>query len=149
MLITLRPARSEDHTFARNLCFETMRGIVDALFGWNEADQQAKFARQFKVEESRIIVANGQDIGWLQVQEMPDSVNLGQFYIAPAYQGCGIGTYVLTLLMAEARDEGRSITLSVIKSNPARRLYQRLGFRQTGEDRHKVRMRWDAPEASQ
>ncbi|WP_119459533.1 GNAT family N-acetyltransferase [Rhodospirillaceae bacterium SYSU D60014] len=149
MKLELRPARSEDYAFAQRLYFETMRWIIDALFGWDEASQQAKFARQFEVIESMIIVADGQDVGWLQVQEMPDSVNLGQLYVVPAFQRRGIGTHVLTALMADARNRGRSVTLSVVKINPARRLYERLGFRQTQEEHYKVHMRWDGTRAGQ
>ena len=53
----------------------------------------------------------------------------------------GIGTRVLQMLIEEARRAGKPITLGVVKINPARRLYERLGFQRTHEDRHKVYMR--------
>jgi hypothetical protein len=36
---------------------------------------------------------------------------------------------------------GKPVTLGVLKINPARRLYERLGLQRTHEDRHKVYMR--------
>jgi ribosomal protein S18 acetylase RimI-like enzyme len=45
------------------------------------------------------------------------------------------------MLIEEARRAGKPITLGVVKINLARRLYERLGFQRTHEDRHKVYMR--------
>jgi ribosomal protein S18 acetylase RimI-like enzyme len=44
-------------------------------------------------------------------------------------------------LIEEATRSQRAVYLAVVKINPARRLYERLGFRVTGEDQHKVYMR--------
>ena len=37
MYISLRAARAEDVAFARSLYFETMRWIIEHLFGWDQA----------------------------------------------------------------------------------------------------------------
>jgi ribosomal protein S18 acetylase RimI-like enzyme len=41
----------------------------------------------------------------------------------------------------EATCERKAVTLGVVKINPARRLYERLGFSVTREDHLKVHMR--------
>jgi ribosomal protein S18 acetylase RimI-like enzyme len=46
-------------------------------------------------------------------------------------------------LIAEARHQGRALTLSVVKINPARRFYEALGFRITHDDEYKYHMRLD------
>jgi hypothetical protein len=66
--IALRTACSEDFVFARNLYFETMRGMIERLFGWDQTREERNFAGFFKVEEVRII-ADGQDVGWIHRQE--------------------------------------------------------------------------------
>ncbi len=48
--------------------------------------------------------------------------------VAPAFRGRGIGTNLLTRLMAEAKDRYQAVSLSVSAENPALRLYQRFGF---------------------
>jgi ribosomal protein S18 acetylase RimI-like enzyme len=45
------------------------------------------------------------------------------------------------VLIEDAIHAKKAITLAVVKINPARRLYDRLGFRVTPEDQHKVYMR--------
>jgi ribosomal protein S18 acetylase RimI-like enzyme len=46
-------------------------------------------------------------------------------------------------LIAEAMRTRQAVTLGVVKTNPALRLYQRLGFRITHEDDRKFYMRRD------
>ena len=46
----------------------------------------------------------------------------------PAYQGRGIGTALIMALVTEANQQRVPLTLQVLKVNPARRLYERLGF---------------------
>jgi len=53
----------------------------------------------------------------------------------------GIGTTVMSHLISDAARDGRAITLGVVKSNPALRLYERLGFRHTHEDERKFYLR--------
>ncbi len=49
--------------------------------------------------------------------------------LMPSYRGQGIGTRLLRQLLADAEAAGHpGLSLSVHAKNPARRLYQRLGF---------------------
>lgn len=118
-----------------------MRGIIEALFGWDQSREEKNFARFFRLEEVRIITADGQDVGWIQEQVSEGSIHLGSFYVAPTMQGRGIGTQVLGMLLGRAASESKTVTLAVVKSNPARRFYERHGFQTTHEDEHKFYMK--------
>jgi ribosomal protein S18 acetylase RimI-like enzyme len=48
--------------------------------------------------------------------------------LAPDFRGQGIGTQLLQTLLEAAATRFRAVSLSVEKSNPARRLYERFGF---------------------
>jgi GNAT superfamily N-acetyltransferase len=143
MKIAFRTACSEDFVFARNLYFETMRGMIELLFGWDQTREERNFAGFFKVEEVRIIIADGKDVGWIQEQVEDRTINLGSFYVMPAMQRRGIGTNVLDILLARAADQSKAMTLAVVKINPARLFYEKCGFRITHEDQHKFYMRVD------
>ena len=54
-------------------------------------------------------------------------------YVDEAARGRGIGTALVTELFAEADASGRSVSIHVETNNPARRLYERLGFQDVGE----------------
>jgi GNAT superfamily N-acetyltransferase len=143
MNISLRPACDEDFAFARDVYFATMRWIIESLFGWDQAREEKNFARFFKLDETRIITAEGKKVGWIQEQVGDASINLGSFYVMKEMQRRGIGTRVLRTLLAHAADESKAITLAVVKINPARHFYERNGFRITHEDEHKFYLRAD------
>lgn len=48
--------------------------------------------------------------------------------VMPEYRGQGIGTVLLEHLFEHAKAAYKSVSLSVWKANPARRLYERFGF---------------------
>lgn len=53
--------------------------------------------------------------------------------VAPEARGRGVGGALLAALMDAARAQGcRALSLSVDRGNPARRLYERHGFRDAG-----------------
>lgn len=140
MNITLRRACADDVVFARNLYFETMRKIIERLFGWDHNREEKGFAQFFKLDEVKIISVDRKDVGWIQEQVSERSINLGPFYIVPAMQRQGIGTQVLQMLLERAARESKSLTLAVVKINPARQFYAKRGFRITHEDEHKFYM---------
>jgi GNAT superfamily N-acetyltransferase len=141
--IGLRTASDRDVTFARDVYFETMRWIIERLFGWDPAREDKNFAQFFRLDEVRIITADEQDVGWIQEQVDDTTINLGSFYVMPMMQRRGIGTQVLQMLLARARNQSKVITLAVVKINPALRFYEKHGFRITHEDQHKFYLRAD------
>ena len=141
MKIALREARPVDYGFARQLYRATMHDMTEEAFGWDEYRQDMSFARQFILKEVRIITLAGKDVGWIQTRAEGAVLNLFQFYVAPEWQGRGVGSYVLKRLMADAKRRGRVIALSVMKGSPAIRLYQRHGFHPTHADAYKIYMR--------
>ena len=140
MNVALRAACDDDIAFACNLYFETIREIIERLFGWDENRETMNFAQFFKLDEVRVITADGQDVGWIQEQVSDGSINLGSFYVAPTMQCRGIGTRVLQMLMERAAKESKVMTLAVVKINPARQFYEKRGFRTTHEDEFKFYM---------
>lgn len=58
------------------------------------------------------------------------------------YRQQGIGTYLLRRVLQQCQKQGLSLHLQVAQGNPAVRLYQRLGFLQTGADAMYVQMEW-------
>jgi GNAT superfamily N-acetyltransferase len=131
MDIRLRAASEDDFAFARNVYFETMRWIIQRLFGWDRVREEQNFVQFFKLDEVRIITADGA------------TINLGSFYVVAAMQRRGIGTQVLEMLLEQAKNQSRTMTLSVVRINPARHFYEKHGFRINHQDEHKFYMRAD------
>lgn len=138
----LRPARPEDFDYCARLYFEGMARIISDL-DLNIDIQVANLRQHWNIAQVRIITSDGSDVGWLQSFETDDALFLGQLFVDRAWRGRGIGTGVVTALIAEAAKGGRAVTLGVVKTNPALRLYRRLGFRTTHQDERKFYMRRD------
>jgi len=131
--ISLRPATSEDFDFLYNLRRATMQHYVAQTWGWNEAWQWNYFQQHFNPEECQIIRFQGKDIGVLSVRKQETEVFLKFIEVLPEYQNQGIGTVVIKSILEEAHHTGQPVGLQVLKVNPARSLYERLGFLTTGE----------------
>ena len=84
------------------------------------------------------MLVDGLAVGLLRVSESESAVFIDQVEIVPDYQGQGIGTSLINNLLAL----GRPVELGVLKVNvDARRLYERLGFRVTGDTETHYHMR--------
>jgi ribosomal protein S18 acetylase RimI-like enzyme len=138
--IGLRPATSDDFAYCAKLYFAAMDATIRAL-GLDIDKHAAGFRERWSAAETRIIMRDGADIGWLQAAEERDALFLKQLFVDAPLQRRGIGTQVTHRLIDEAARAGRAMTLGVVKTNPARRLYERLGFKVTHEDERKLYMR--------
>ena len=120
----LQQGKAEHYDFALRLFLLTMRPYMQELNVWDEQEQRSNFASQWKPEEVKIISVDGNNVGWLQVAELPTEIRLQKFFILPQYQRASIGSEVLSKLLATWRPTGKKIVLRVLKNNPARQLYE-------------------------
>jgi len=134
MQASLRAATPEDASFLFQLQCATMKAYVVQTWGeWDETWQSRYFRERFDPASTQIVVVQGQDAGVLWVERCPTEFFLRSIAILPAFQRHGIGTWLIQSLIAEAHGQGLPVMLRVLKVNPARRLYERLGFHITGE----------------
>ena len=140
MPLSFRPGLAADFAYCERLYFANMERINREL-NLDHTTQVASFRRQWNANETRIIMLEGADIGWLQSATREGIFFLAQLFIDAAYQKRGIGTEVMHRLIGEATARKEAMTLGVVKINPAKRLYDRLGFRVTHEDHRKFYMR--------
>jgi len=93
-------------------------------------------------ECAQIICTDDQDIGMLKVVYGPKQVQLCQIQLLPEYRGRGIGSMLIAKLQEGASASGISISLNVFRSNPAIKLYMRLGFNIDSENDNMFTMVW-------
>ena len=126
--VSLRAATPEDAEFLFRLLKATMREYVEQTWSWDENWQRAYFQERFDPAKNQIVVLDDRDIGVIAAERREDEVFLSSLYILPEYQGRGIGTLLIKAVLDGAFQEGLPVRLRVLKVNPARRLYERLGF---------------------
>ena len=126
--VTLRPAGAGDMEFLWGLHQATMHEYVDRTWGWDAEDQRRRFVEGFDPGTLQVVERDGRAIGRLSVQHRPGEIFLASIEIAPELQNRGIATELIGEMCAEADRKRVPVGLSVLKVNPARRLYERLGF---------------------
>ena len=140
-VIAYRPVTSDDRSWLWDLKRATMRGYVAAIYGWEEEVQRRMFEERFEPERLRIIRVEGRDVGMLEFEEGKTDFFLRRIELLPGAQNGGIGSAVIGGLIDAAAARKKGIRLQVLRSNPARRLYERLGFRVDAETPTHFKMR--------
>lgn len=157
LAVGLRPATPKDEEFLLNLFIST-RSDEFRLLNLETKQKEALIAMQFKAQSgvffmsypqawNSIILWNGDPIGRILIDRGEREFTLVDIALLPAHRNKGIGTALLKELIAEAGDAGKPIWLHVVSSNSAKRLYERLGFCQVGEDAAYLQMTWVPPAA--
>ena len=142
--LELRPANESDRQFVEDVYFQTQRWLIERYFGWRgDEAEKAKFSEFYEPDETSIIILNGEAVGWLAVHRTSSGFDLEHMYIDPSHQSQGIGTFVIQELIREAGEGGVPFRVRTAKVNPARRLYERLGFVPKNDDEYKVYMEYE------
>ena len=140
----LRSSLPEDRDFLFRLYASTREQELSDL-GWPAVQQEAFLRMQFNAQQqwyaatystavSQIIEQDHQPIGRMIVQRAPGIWRLPNISLLPEHRGQGIGGELIRALIKECVQSGAVLQLQVVNTNPAQRLYTRLGFIKIGED---------------
>lgn len=153
MTITLRPEETADAEFVKRLIVGTLALELGAA-SWPEPMRGQLLTMQYETRrqgararaagESRIIVADGESVGWLFFACLEDELHLSEIMVLPEFRGRGAGAEAVRQVMVLA--DGKPVRLSVNVLNAgAIRIYQRFGFRRVGgnEVQHEMEARTD------
>ncbi|MFB9888013.1 GNAT family N-acetyltransferase [Balneatrix alpica] len=143
---TLRPATPTDRPFLLQLRLTVMVPHCEASGLYLSQEEQQRRV-DYRYDCAQVIEYQGQPAGLLKLVQHPDHWELLQLQLAPLCQGQGIGRQILQQLQQQAQLAGLPIRLSVLKKNPARHLYERLGWQGYGEDEHEYWLNWSSPAA--
>jgi ribosomal protein S18 acetylase RimI-like enzyme len=150
--IALRAEAPHDSEFACRL-YASARAYEMARVPWTDEQKDAFLRSQFHLQYTHyhkfypdaaylIVVHCGEDIGRMYVDRTPEEVRLMEITLLPEYRGRGIGGMLVRALMEEADATNRKMSLHVEMDNPARHLYDRLGFLPVKEEGVYILMEW-------
>ena len=139
--IQQRPATEDDRSFLFQAYETTLRRYVDWAWGWNEEFQRTGFSKHFPIAQFRVITVDEQLAGGIFTEEQETLNFIRLLFLLPQFQGRGIGTALLHEEAAYARQMDKQLHLKVVKINPAKALYDRLGFTLVEEDSATYHMR--------
>jgi len=138
MQLSARTATPQDEDFQWRVYASTREREV-AAFGWPAAQQEAFLRMQYRARcqsyaaahqhaDNSVLLADGVPAGIMIVARGPAETRLVDIAFLPEYLGRGLGTEAILGLIRESGARSVPVRLSVLRGNPAIRLYQRLGF---------------------
>ena len=134
--VELREAAVADQSFLDELLFQTH---AEPLAHFDEHRRHLLATMQMQAQERQyrsdwpqarhdIILVNGKPIGRVLVNVGHDAWRLVDISLLADFRGRGIGGAIIGRLLDDANSARLPLRLVVSKHNPARRLYDRLGF---------------------
>jgi len=143
--IRLRAVRAEDEPFLYEV-YASTRTEELAVVPWTAEQKDAFLRMQFAAQHTHyrdpayypnptflVVELDGDPAGRLYLHRSAGELLIVDIALLPEYRGQGVGTRLMRDLVVEADESGATVRLHVEPWNPAVRLYERLGFRCSGE----------------
>jgi ribosomal protein S18 acetylase RimI-like enzyme len=153
--IRQRPVSAEDETMLLEL-FAADKRAEFAAFGLPAEQAESLVVLQYRgraftysqrypeAEDSILLDVDGMPAGRLLVNRAQDCWRIVDIAVLPSHRGKGLATAAIRDCQARGAGCGASLELSVAPANPARMLYERLGFRATSATALAIEMEWKA-----
>lgn len=150
--LTLRCALPDDESFLFELYGNTRKEEM-AAWGWDLEQEQMFLKLQFTAQrqnydiafpnaQHQIIMLDGQAIGRVLVERSEFEHRGVDIALLQEHRNAGIGGMLIQELLDEAARAGKPFRISVVKTNPALHLYERLGFKTTADTGTHFEMEW-------
>jgi ribosomal protein S18 acetylase RimI-like enzyme len=140
--VACRRATLDDVEFCEEVHVAALGPVALVGYGWTADRLRAQFHSEVKLATCQVIMVDRVDVGYVSVEDHGSYWYIDAIAIVPKYQKRGVGAATMHLVMADAGL--RPVRLSVLRTNRARSLYLRLGFRIVASDRLREQMEWRA-----
>ncbi len=143
-MITFKNIENRDQRFIEKLYRSTREKELN-LTNWPEevkhsfiimqlTAQLADYKSKYPGATFQVILYKKKQAGRLYLWESKNDIHIIDISLLPEFQGKGIGNKILKELINSARQKSKMVSLYVIRDNPAKRLYQRLGFKKVSDN---------------
>ena len=140
--ISFADAQESDFETLLALKDTVQRPHLERIGRYSPERSRARFREGFVPGQTRLIRVDGRFAGCISVRAGGHDTEVENFYLAPEYQGRGVGSAVMRLVMAEAQGRGHAMRVTVVNESAANAFYQRLGFVETDRDAIDIRYTW-------
>ena len=144
--INLRPIREEDSKVLNEIYGNTREKELKQVAYWTAEQKRAFIQQQFSAQHEYyqknyigadfyIIQKNSTTIGRLYLHQnfQNQGVRIIDIAILPSWQNQGIGKGILKDILKSAEEMGNPVSIHVESFNPAKHLYESLGFKKISE----------------
>lgn len=146
MIVEFTQATESDRPYLLRLRKKTMVNHLSTA-GKFLSDEEHNERLNHEFGSSFLVTANGNLIGFVKVLSTSAQLEIIQVQVEPRHQNKGYGTGIIQKVLAIG--QGKKVKLSVLKANPAKELYIRLGFEVIREDEYEFYMQNDQRDSLQ
>lgn len=137
--LSFRPIREQDVEFLYKV-YAATREEEMALTGWDEQQKEEFLRMQFNLQHTQylgnypdasfeILLFDNIPAGRLYVDRREKEIRIIDIAVLPEFRKLGIGSTILKDLITEADEKNLPLNCHVERLNPARKLYEKLGFK--------------------
>jgi ribosomal protein S18 acetylase RimI-like enzyme len=144
--LSLRPIQDEDLVVLSEIYGSTREEELKQVTHWSDQEKQGFIQQQFMAQHEYyqknyigagfyLIVKNKIPIGRLYIHQnyQEKVIRIIDIALLPNWQKQGIGKGILEDILAEGKALKRNVSIHVEAFNPAKHLYERLGFEKISE----------------
>lgn len=142
--VTLRPVCSDDEAFVFDL-FRSAHKQTFASLDMPEEEENELLRMQFIAQQSQyrgqypdahfdLVLKDEVAIGTMYAMRGPEKFVLIDIMLLAEHRNAGIGARLVKKLIREANAAKKALQAHVLKTNPACRLWRRLGFEIVADD---------------
>ena len=138
--VTFRQVQESDTPFLRALYASTREEEMKMVpwpaeekqrfLEWQFAAQSQHYAESYENDGFMVIELDGVLVGRLYLHRSEKVIEIVDISLVPELRGKGLGRQLLQEVIDEASQSGKRVAIYVEQFNPARHLYDRLGFQQ-------------------
>lgn len=129
MKIEYRQATNSDINYCEKTHHEGMKPYCEPLWGWDENFQHERFKRLWTPQRIKLIILNSSEVGYLETESKGKVIKIVNVFVNSNLRNQGIGSQVVNEFINSCKGCFNSITLNVLHNNPAKNLYERVGFK--------------------
>ena len=152
--VTFRHVAESDTPFLRALYASTRQAEMEMLpwtaeqkkefLDWQFEAQTKYYFDMYDDEDFMVVDLDGSPIGRLYLVRSEKEIEIIDIALMPELRRQGLGRQLLQEVLDEAARDGKVVTIYVEHFNPARHLYDRLGFQHIDTNGVYHIMKWSA-----
>ena len=134
--LSVAPVVESDFSELAGIRIAAMRESLQAVGRFDPDRARERLRSNFDPARTRFILSGDLKVGFYATHPESDGLWIDHLYILPAYQRCGMGSVILSGIIAEAKRQGLGVFVGALIGSASNRFYLSHAFRLTKRDEY-------------
>ena len=122
------PAIASDLEILVAIRITAMKESLEKIGRFDLDRARTRFVKVFAPDKITKIIFDNDTIGFYMLSPKENHLWLDHLYIKPEFQGCGVGSKVMSTIFKIAKKQGLPIKLQALKESKSNGFYKNFGF---------------------